>query len=60
MKRINACMVSKMLQKSDRTLLAGTMLSRDDEELSTILGDPLNTSTHLYQSLQDTYQSDEV
>ena len=53
-------MVSKMLQKSDRTLLPGTMLSRDDEELSTILGDPLNTSTHLYQNLQDTYQSDEV
>ena len=59
-KRINACIVAKMLQKSDRTLLPGTMLSRDDEELSTILGDPLNTSTHLYQSLQDTYQSDEV
>ena len=53
-------MVAKMLQKSDRTLLPGTMLPKDDEEWSTVLGDSLNTSTHLYQNLQDTYQSNEV
>ena len=48
-------MIFKMLQKSDRTLLPGTMLPRDNEELSTVLGDPLTSSTHLYLELQNTY-----
>ena len=55
--RINACMIFKMLQKSDRTLLPGTMLPRDNEELSTVLGDLLTSSTHLYLELQNTYLS---
>ena len=55
--RINACMIFKMLQKSDRTLLPGTMLPRDNEELSTVLGDSLTSSTHLYLELQNTYLS---
>ena len=54
--RVNPCMIFKMLQKSDRTLLPGAMLPRDNEELSTILGDPLTSSTHLYLELQNAYQ----
>ena len=54
--RINSCLISKALQKSDRALLPGTISAKDNEELSTTLGDSLDTSSHLYQDLQNTYQ----
>ena len=38
-------------------LLPGTISAKDNEELSTGLGDPLATSSHLYQDLQNTYLS---
>ena len=40
---------------SDRILLSST-----DEEQSTVLGDPLDTSSHLYLDLQQTYLSDNI
>ena len=56
-KRIDSSSVVKTLQKSDRALLPGTISATDNEELSTTLGNPLNTSSDLYQSLQNTYLS---
>ena len=55
--RIDSCSVVKTLQKSDRALLSGTISITDNEELSTKLGDPLTTSSNLYQALQNTYLS---
>ena len=55
--RINSCLISKELQKSDRALLPGTISAKDNEELSTALGDSLTTTSHLYQDLQNTYLS---
>ena len=55
--RINSCLIFKALQKSDRALLPGTISAKDNEELSTGLGDPLASSSHLYQDLQNTYLS---
>ena len=54
---INSSTIFKLLQKSDRTLLPGTISAKDNEELSTTLGDPLDTSVNLYQELQNTYLS---
>lgn len=48
--RITACSVFKALQKSDRILLSG-----NNEEQSTKLGDPLSTSSQLYLDLQKVY-----
>ena len=56
-KRIDSSSVVKTLQKSDRALLPGKISIKDNEELSTTLGDPLNTSNDLYQALQNTYLS---
>ena len=53
--RINSYLISKALLKSDRALLPGTISAKDNEELSTTLGDFLDTSSHLYQDLQNTY-----
>ena len=55
--RINSCLIYKALQKSDRALLPGAISAKDNEELSTGLGDPLTISSHLYQDLQNTYLS---
>ena len=56
-KRIDSSSIVKTLQKSDRVLLPGTISAKDNEELSTKLGDPLSTSSNLYQALQNTYLS---
>ena len=56
-KRIDSGLIVKTLQKSDRALLPGTISATDNEELSTNLGDPLATSSNLYQALQNTYLS---
>ena len=56
-KRIDSSSIVKTLQKSDRALLPGKISIKDNEELSTTLGDPLNTSNDLYQALQNTYLS---
>ena len=56
-KRIDSSSIVKTLQKSDRALLPGTISATDNEELSTKLGDPLTTSSNLYQGLQNTYLS---
>ena len=53
--RINSCLISQELQKSDRALLLGTISAKDNEELSTALGDSLTTTSHLYQDLQNSY-----
>ena len=55
--RINSGLISKALQKSDRALLPGAISAKDNEEMSTTLGDPLTTSSHLYQDLQNIYLS---
>ena len=55
--RIKSSAIFKLLQKSDRALLPGTISAKDNEELSTTLGDPLSTSSNLYQDLQNTYLS---
>ena len=55
--RIDSSAIVNLLQKSDRTLLPGTISAKDNEELSTTLGDPLDTSSNLYQDLQNTYLS---
>ena len=55
--RIDSSAIVNLLQKSDRTLLPGTISAKDNEELSTALGDPLDTSSKLYQDLQNTYLS---
>ncbi|XP_065899895.1 uncharacterized protein [Dysidea avara] len=50
--------ISRTLQKSDRTLLPSrtTLKQRkSSEELSTKLGAPLETSSHLFTDLQNTY-----
>ena len=56
-KRINSSSIVKTLQKSDRVLLPGTISAKDNEELSTKLGNPLATSNNLYRGLQNTYLS---
>ena len=56
-KRIDSCSLNKALQKSDRALLPGAVSAKDNEELSTGLGDPLASSSHLYQNLQNIYLS---
>ena len=56
-KRIDSGSIVKTLQKSDRALLPDTISATDNEELSTKLGDPLTTSSNLYQALQNTYLS---
>ena len=53
--RIDPCEISRMLQKSDRILLPDTTASSGSEELSTTLGAPLDTSSHIYGDLQATY-----
>ena len=55
--RINSSAIFKFLQKSDRALLPSAISAKDNEELSTTLGDPLSTSSNLYQDLQNTYLS---
>ena len=55
--RINSSAIFKLLQKSDRVLLPGIISTKDNEELSTTLGNPLSTSSNLYQDLQNTYLS---
>ena len=56
-KRIDSSSIVKTLQRSDRALLPGAISAKDNEELSTKLGDPLATSNDLYQGLQNTYLS---
>ena len=56
-KRIDSSSIVKTLQKSDRALLPSTISAKDNEELFTKLGDPLTTSSNLYQGLQNTYLS---
>ena len=56
-KRIDSSSIVQTLQKSDRVLLPGTISAKDNEELFTKLGDPLTTSSNLYQGLQNTYLS---
>ena len=55
--RIDSSTIVKTLQQSDRELLPGTVSAKDNEELSTTLGDPLSASSNLYQDLQNTYLS---
>ena len=55
--RIDSSAIVNLLQKSDRTLLPGTISAQENEELSTTLGDPLDTSSNLYQDLQNIYLS---
>ena len=55
--RIDCSAIVNLLQKSDRILLPGTISAKENEELSTMLGDPLDTSSNLYQDLQNTYLS---
>ena len=50
-KRIDSSSIVKTLQKSDRALLPSTISAKDNEELFTKLGDPLTTSSNLYQGL---------
>jgi len=50
--RINSGGVLRTLEKSDRILLPN---SKDNEEQSTQLGDPLSKSKELYPDLQKTY-----
>ena len=54
-KRIDSCSLNEALQQSNRALLPGTISAKDNEELSTGLGDPLATGSNLYQGLQNTY-----
>ena len=56
-KRIDSCSLNKALQQSNRALLPGAISAKDNKELSTGLGDPLATSSHLYQNLQNIYLS---
>ena len=54
-KRINPCEISRTLQKSDRALLPSPTAPSDLEELSTTLGASLDTSSHIFTDLQNTY-----
>ena len=51
--RINSGLIFKALLKSDRALLPGTISAKDNEELSTTLGDPHpNFSCEGYKDLE--------
>jgi len=53
--RIDPYEISRTLQKSDRILLPDTTAASDSEELSTTLGASLDTSSHIFSDLQNTY-----
>ena len=55
--QIDSSVIVKTLQQSDRALLPGAISAKDNEELSITLGDPLDTSSNLYQDLQNMYLS---
>ena len=55
--RIDPREVSRTLQKSDRMLLFSSTAANNDEETSTQLGAPLDTSIHIFSDLQNVYLS---
>ncbi|XP_065899891.1 uncharacterized protein [Dysidea avara] len=53
--RVHPSEISRALQKSDRTLLPSRATLKDSEEMFTTLGASLDTSSHIFTDLQNTY-----